>query len=509
MDHSRHFPILFLLACCPLFAQAPADPVRAGWEALDKGDLPSAARIFYDQVRAHPEDAEAHAGLGVTMTRMNCPNLAIPELRKAREMKCAYEHIDLELGRAYLRMDLYADARPPLEAYRASHPQAWKVHELLGLCCFHLGDWDGCIAAMSDPSLASHPEEEDIVLYHLGLSYRERGEIPKGDLLLAQLQEKHPDSALAQASKKYVEPVADLDVWARQRLVQPTRWWYARAGIEGGFDTNPVAIGDDALVPGSFAKEDIWKLGSYAGLGVRPVVGPDTNWTAEVRGGGLWHDELAKFDQASWSFSTYAEHWIRRWIGVSASGSWNSLWVDQDKVRDTWTAGAAVSLVEASWTRTRLAYDHANNEFYLDSLAESQDVDGTTDSVGVTQEAWVPGSQLRLAVGYSHVFQETEGDDFDADLDRVFLRASHPVVWEIQATATVAFTDGDYDHANSRDAAGRERDDDVWAGTIRLDRPVTEWMNAYVGATFIDNESNVAVFDYDRNIYAAGVEIRY
>ncbi len=512
-------PIL-LATCLHAVAQGGGaeEMVRQGWAALDAKEWEGAEFLFRAALKDAPDNADGHVGLGVAFARQNHYNRALPEFEKGRELGSKHEHLDLELGRALYMNKRHADAVPSLEAYRASHPDVWQTYEILGLCYFQTKAFAACIQAFAHPSLKAHTEHEAMYAFYTGASQLYLGQ-EGGRGILEGVVQTHAGTPYAESASKLLAaaakgPVAapqqaDHDVWARGRRLRPERWWYVFGAIEGGHDTNPVSIGHDALVEGSLANQPTWFLQLQGGLGARIVNRERTYWGVEARHLTNWHDELSKFDLNQFSGSTYFEHWINDWLGFGLSGSFSPLWVGGEEIRDTWSVSRSAYLVEAYWTRTRLHYDFQNSEYTLDGLTDAGDPDASLHTIGVSQEAYVPGTDLRLVLGYSHSMQHADGNDYDADLDRVSFLASHPVAWEIRATATFSYAYGNYHHDNSRDPGTDDREDDSLIYGIRLDRPVTDWMSAYVGATWIDGESNLGVFDYDRNLYTAGLEFRY
>ncbi len=502
-----------LLACTLGWAQqTPEDSARQGWEALAKGDHTGAGALFTDAVATDPSCADAHAGLGALYVRLLRAKQALRSLARARELGSHHPSLDIETARARFLLKDYAEAIRSIDAYRAVNPESWEAWEVTGLCRYEVGDHRGCLEALSHPSLQARKGREPLHLYHLGLAHWHLGDRDAAVPLLRQVLERYPQTPYGiAASRMPLDSPASPgeDVWLRRRRKEAEeRWWSIRAGVGGGFDTNPLSLGD-TLAEGSLARRGVWFLEGYLALGARIVRREDTSWHVELGHLTRWHDELARFDQDRSHVSTRFEHWLRPWIGFSTDGSASTLEVGPRDTRDTWTAGASVLFVEGTWTRTRVSYRHAQHRYFLDDLPSAQDLDGESDSVGLEQEAYIPGTELYLRLGYQHTAQRTEGEDHDADFDVVYLQASHPLVCGIRATATTSLTLADYHHGNSRDPQGSDRDDDAWVGSLRLEKPLCEWSTIYLQATFVDGESNVDAFDYDRNSYMAGIDLRF
>ena len=61
-----------------------------------------------------------------------------------------------------------------------------------------------------------------------------------------------------------------------------------------------------------------------------------------------------------------------------------------------------------------------------------------------------------------------------------------------------------YDHRSSFDlpryltGAGPKRHDEIWEGEAQLRYPITEWLEISARGKYIEHESNVRTFDFDR-----------
>lgn len=484
------------------------DFVQEGWKAVDGGEFVLAEVRFRTALARDKENGEAHAGLGVALCRRGKYGRGLESLKRARELKSTYAHLDLELGRAYFMTDEPDKALPALEAYRAAHPEVSETYEILGLCRFNAGQYEQAIEAFSHPSLRGRTETEAMILYHLGAAHEALGRTEKAEPYLNDLFKKYPDTPYARRARG-VEVADDRDLWARMRARPLERFWTVFGGVEGQFDTNPLSIGEDALVPGALSDRQTWNLQVHGGAGFRIVHEADAVWNVEARHAANWHDGLSTFDQNLTVISTYGEYWFEGWIGAYGGAGWGRLRVGGDDTRETWNAGAGLLFVERPWMRTRVSFSHMQSSYFIDGLPRPQDLDGQSDVVGIAQEMVVPDTDLHLAIGYSRAFVDTDGSDYDANVDRVVVQASHEIAWDVRATLALSWTGSDYLHGNSRDAAGRARRDDAWAASLRVERPLCDFATVYLSATLIDNSSRLGVFDYDRNLYAFGIDFRY
>jgi Flp pilus assembly protein TadD len=118
-----------------------------------EGDLPRAEAAFREAVRLRPDDAEALAGLGLTLTKSGRPNEAAVLLRQVTRLtpKAAEAHYDL--GLALAESGRLAEAEACFHEALRLNPNCAEAHGNLGnayegqgrfaeaLACYQLAVW--------------------------------------------------------------------------------------------------------------------------------------------------------------------------------------------------------------------------------------------------------------------------------------------------------------------------------------------------------------------------------
>jgi len=99
------YVLLLLLAATPQVTQQ--DPVRAGWEAIQRGDGEKAASSFRAVLASRPEDADALTGAGLAAHLLGRDDQAISYLKRAVQAKPDHVHASYVLGQiAYSQGDI-------------------------------------------------------------------------------------------------------------------------------------------------------------------------------------------------------------------------------------------------------------------------------------------------------------------------------------------------------------------------------------------------------------------
>lgn len=495
--------------CLVLFA-AQQDFVAMGWRSVERSEFDVAETLFAMALAREPSNAEAHAGLGTAFARQGAYAMALDELEKAAELGSEYPHLRLELGRARVLLRDPERALADLSAYHSRFPDSWQADELLGMTYFALGSDAEAEAHLRQAYDGSGPNTA-MYLYHLGVV---AGRLGRGDESRAYadtLRRRFPESEYARGlGDRRPRNSTERNIWAAARERRHAeRSWYAYGTVEGGYDTNPLSIGEEAIVPADLAGRDSFTFGSTIGAGWRALWTEFDSVVVDGRYTGLWRDELSAFDQDLYAVSVEGEHWLTRAVGIGGSGSYSHLAVGGEDTVSSWSLGAHGFWAQEAWTRTALRYSFASSEYFIDTLPNVSDLDSKTHSFSAAQEMFVPGTDLYLGFGAHASIVDTEGRDFNATYRGGFIRAAHPVIWKIRAIGSLSYVNGDFDEPNSRSTTGRSRRDDRLTVSLRVQRPLCDYATMFLGVSWTDNTSNLGAFDYDRNQYALGIDFRY
>lgn len=107
-----------------------------GQQALERGDLAVAERAFREVLTVRPNDAGAHANLGVIAMRRKQWKSALDELESARRLAPGIVGIRVNIGLAYFRQNDFHSAIPNFESVIREDPQSGQTRYLLGLCYY-------------------------------------------------------------------------------------------------------------------------------------------------------------------------------------------------------------------------------------------------------------------------------------------------------------------------------------------------------------------------------------
>jgi hypothetical protein len=116
----------------------------------------------------------------------------------------------------------------------------------------------------------------------------------------------------------------------------------------------------------------------------------------------------------------------------------------------------------------------------------------------------VPGTILQCRAGGYLVDSRTIGQDFDYGGNGLLVGITTPLPWKI--TADLGFTSerDEYQHPNSAANLTRKRNDTINILSLRLVRPITDHLSAYVDYSYTSDNANIKFYHYDQNVLSAG-----
>jgi len=491
-------------ALCLLAAAAFASDESATWVERGKGYLTAgsagdALLCFSNAVTCDPNDPDAIGWYGVALSRTAETDAdreeATQRLEEASSKGCKLPEALLETGRLRLLAKNDAGALDALDACELARPGQWQVAEWRGIVLCRLGRHEAALAAFEEAGRRGSTDTQAID-YYVGVCHRELGHAGEAKRSFEEAERASPGTAFGLAAREFLGVPAGARKWA---------CW--QRGF-GGYDTNAIALGDDTQVPTGDRRRDAWFGGVAAGGWYRIDLSDAFDVVLSAEGSRTVYNEIARANTDEARLGVGADWRASERVAAHVEVTLDHTEFGYDPFQTGLTVAPSVAVEETGWLTGRVEYRYVTREV-SPAFGPVLDPDGHANEVAVRQTARVPGTNLRLDLLYEHVWSVTEGKEFDYGSDGVSFAVSHPVAWGIVATGRVGYVTAGYDHASVADPAGEHRDDDIWTVQVGLRRSFGEHWSAYVSGTMVDHESDVDLYDYDRNIWGWGIEHRF
>jgi tetratricopeptide (TPR) repeat protein len=454
---------------------------------------------------------------------------AVPVLRRARELEPENARTALLEGECSVQLHRYAEALAPLEMAKRLDPSLSEADLFLTIAHYHLGNYARARRSL-EVAQANFPERAETQLYG-GLLLLQRAEAETAAVRLEHAVATNPDYAEPAASYyaglawesagereraahafERVRADAPGTPWAQQAdaalsrmKAEPRRYWLsAMAGLE--YDSNVALLGGGVQLPQEISSADdgrgVWSLaGAYEFFRQGP-------WSAGISGNyyGTGNFQVNEYDWQSPGTGVWVERSLDAKTLLRVQGDFTYSWLDLEDY--VWTAGTTTSAFRVVGEAGLLSgwFRYARNDFQFQpsdaggppgidaSKARNRDGDGFDD--------------LTLGTaGFRYQRYDSEGSEYQYNAYRFGLGVVRALPWKITADLSASFEYRPYDNPSTfQDPPGsggfnpNDRDEKTWRVNLMIQRPITSLVTASLVYSYYNNDSNVMLYDYDRNI---------
>jgi tetratricopeptide (TPR) repeat protein len=463
---------------------------------------------------------------------------ALPLVEKAKRMDPSGDGATrLMVGRCYISMEKFAEARIALDGAVAHAPESGDALLARGVASYHLGDKAAARADLEQAQqrLPNNPEAE----LYLGMMLLEEERPaeaierldrtrtlqsdtvePAANYYAALAHAESGDSREAEAALRRVQEIAPGTIWAERaeaalaqaearRAGARSRWLTLQAGLD--YDSNVALLSGAVSRPGNISSKDDGR--AWWGVDGGADLFRKNGWGG---GAGASYTGSQPFTQEDFDqHFVSASFWLDRELGantllrVTPEGGYG--WFDGDDFlrylairpelrHDFGRAGRGTLFV-------RYAYNDFLYEEFDVALRNDRDRDGHYVLVGYDHIVAI-GPSTSLRGGVFGRDNTTVGSEYDLVGGGGWLgfRQLLPLDLILDASGRVEYDK--YDRRSTFDPSGsRSRRDTIGMANAVLTKPINEWLSVSARYQYLDNDSNVPVFDYHRHIVGAFVTV--
>ncbi len=481
------------------------------------------AIVILTQVRAQePESSQAAFFLGMAYKQtMDYKNAAI-HLQDAVRLRPPIKEALVELTDTLYQLNRLDEAKQCVALAEKAAIAPARTAFLKGLILAKENNNPEAIKAFEkarelEPGLGQAAE------FQIGVCYMKERKLDKAKAILQAAITRDPLSDLSTYARQYVNLVEE-----QQYLTRPLR---LTVGVMAGYDTNLVSQPLEAAVAADITDEKGNFLSSTVRLDYIPQL--EGNWLFNAQYSLAStvnskhthsHDSLANSFSISpgYNFGRYA-------LNLNASYTNVLLRNDPDLVPDPDSSpgykhyldyisvGPALKFFATPNSIVEIFAGYDVKNYFNQKITTP---DAVRDNAGLRQYlSWIwlfkPESFLNLR--YEFTRENADGIQWSNEGHRLTANVSLPVLPEEQAKrhgpVTLQLTGSaffqNFDNLINYGIVTETRRDKVYAGSIGLAWQFWKYASLIAQYTRTQNDSNVAIFEYNRNQYAGGFEFRY
>ena len=485
-----------LVAAAPARASHDSELLYSqGLAFFHAGQYTQALPLFDQAVAADPNDAYARYYRGVTHGRLEQWPAAVTDLRAAAAAKPDLEQVPLELGIALVQNGEYADAVSWLQRAQARPRLDADASLFLGIAQLRLGQPAAgrenlARAAARNPALTVQSR------YYLGVSEVQTGDSDAARQDFQYVASASPDSTLGRAASRFLERLgtgAAALAAARPYVV------YGAVGYQ--YDDN-VQLLTDVKVPGASGRAD-GRVTLEAGAAYVP------RWRYPVRAAlGYEFFQSLQFHMTDYNLQNHrASLQLETDAGpvqVGTLGLYDFFFRGTDTYLSQGTVMPWLSYPEGTFGRSEV-YFRLRARDYL-ANPENDILDGNNYSPGIRQFVYLGAVDRAVFAGYRYDYEDpyhNSGDPYGYNGNEVSAGGSATLPWAVQTDLTYAYRHEDYFGASD----GRRDEEHQLA--FGASKQLAEYVTLRLGYLGTFNNSNQALFRYDRNIGSVSLWVRY
>jgi Tfp pilus assembly protein PilF len=477
--------------------------------------------------RARTYDAQNTRGLyylGLTQLALQHPEEAIEPLEAAHRLQPGNSTIQFQLAVAYLSANRYDEAAPLFEQVYQQQPSMENLGYYVGLIRYRQKAYKPAVEAF-DKANVTDPTLLRLTTFYRGLALGVSGMTKEATSAFQDLQRSRAVDPLTQTAIRLSESLA-----AGQAVKKEDKRLRASMSVGGYYDDN-VAINPDrcggcnpavqSLVD-QFRERRTNSLGTLATVNAEYAFLRQESFESSVSYSFLqtsnYAGELDRFNIQSHQpglHSYYRTTLADLPFQLGLDYTYDYVFLDLNGFLSRHSPTLSATLVEPStsvpvlgsvghMTTTLSRYQKKNFFGEFDPRFPSEQRDGFNTMIGLFHSFRFAEDRTVLRLGYEYDIERTEGTAFSYNGHRLEVGLQVRLPWDMHAGYTFSTHFRDYQNAQTlfldRDAALSRRNDQQYDHLIQLTKSLSaHWL---VTAQFSHTKavSNVAIYDYTKNV---------
>jgi tetratricopeptide (TPR) repeat protein len=481
-----------------------------------KGNYLEALEHFRAVVAVAPDDVNARFYLGLTQIRVGEFSAAIPQLEKALQLDPTLQYAHYHLGLSYFQEQRYPEALGELQRAAQFDPRNAAVQFYQGYTLYQLKRYREALSPFErtielDPALALSAR------YYRGLTLFALESDTQARAAFEAARAADPSSTIGQNATRYLEAIK-----ARER---DHRLWQVEGSASLQYDSNVILQGN---LPTTLAiSHQADGVMVFNALG-RVFATRTSLWQAGAEYDFFQnlHFTLHDFDIRSHTFGLFGRAKFEP-VTLRLGVNYNITDLDNDRFSEAYTVQPSATIQETQNLFTLVSVQYRSENYFHD-VPVGQDPavrgrDGWNVRTGFDQ-FWLFNNKRSYArLSYHYDTQRNEGSDWDYNGHEVSLGVQTPLWAGITLDVQGAYYRFNYQSVNSfsccTDTRGglgsldsndtQVRTDNRYTGGIALSRDVGPYLTLSAGYARTRNQSNLAFFDYRRNLVTLAVSGRF
>ncbi len=512
--------VVFLFAALlphPVFAQAQNPDLQKGIAEFRQENFEEALESLLKARTAEPGNSMPEYYLGVTYKNMQNYKDAQKHLEAALDLSPRIKAALLELAEVNYNLGEFDKALKVIGMAEGENINPGQTAFIKGLI---LRGMDNNTAAVEsfDNAAQKSPELVSAADYQAGQAYLKENNLDDAEQRFKNVIEKSPDTDMAVFSRDFL---AQIEEKRREQ-----RQFRAYAGLHYQYDDNVVLKPEDNDIAINIADESDYRKVITVGLEYVPKPRRTLDYTAHYSLYMNFHNDLSQYDYQQHTFVLDPSYRINEQSRADLVLKYSYSLVDDSKylskiaVNPTFTK----SIGKDDTIQVYAGYQKKN---FLDAVtveADNRDADEYSLNINwfhfFSQEKGVlfpfmeeyDLSFFAKNRGYFNLFYKlstdrADGTNWDLLANKITATLLVPLLkdWKLRLTGDISY----HDYKKIHSTFGVHRKDVIYDAFALLYYRLKNNLDLQFLYNHLRDDSNIALYDYSRNVYSIGVEWRY
>jgi tetratricopeptide (TPR) repeat protein len=495
-------------------AQAEVEYAK-GIVEYGKGNYLEALGHFRTVVDLTPDDANARFYLGLTQLRVGEFDAAIVQLEKTLQLAPSLQYVHYHLGLAYFQAQRYPEALVQLQRAAQFDPQNATVQFSQGYTLYQLKRLREALP-LFERTLQLDPGELALsAQYYRGLTLFALESDTQAREAFEAARTADPTSTIGQNAQRYLEALK-----ARER---DRRLWQVEGSVSLQYDDNVILEPNGIAISRQADGSTVFNATGRVFALRTPLwqVGGEYDFFQSL------HFVLHDFDIRSNTVGLFGRLKLEP-VTLRLEANYNNTALDNDLFSEAFTVrpGALIKQSEALLALVTVQY-RSENFFHDVPPGEDPAVrsrDGWNVRTGFDQFWLFNKKQSYARLSYHYDTQRGEGSDWDYNGHEVSLGVQTPLGAGITFNGYGSYYRFNYQNVNSFSCCidtppgglgilnandTQVRTDNRYTVGVALSRDIGPYLTLSAGFVHTRNQSNIAFFDYRRNLVTLAISGRY
>ncbi|CAG1066719.1 Magnetosome protein MamA [uncultured bacterium] len=487
--------LLFLLAAGPAFSE-DVNPLSLGISDYRDESYEEAIDSLKEARQAQPSSFEAALYLGLSYKAIQDFTEARAQLAEAARLRPASAEARLSLAETLYHLGEYEAAEREIDAVDSKGFRPGDVRFLKGLVFMKTGRTEEAVASFRaakavDGSLSQSAD------YHAALAYMNASRYDEALGALKEAVVNDPSTDLAEYAREYSRSIEK-----KKEREKPLK---LSAGLRLEYDDNVILKpADAAAAAGMTGEGDFREVLTFRADHARTAKGPwslKASWSLYAAN----QHSLETHEVISNKFSVtpaynYTEGSAAVSIIYSNSLVENALYLDSLTVQPSWSRTLGPSSMVTFSGRLQ------KREYHQEPFSDAEDRDSVDYGISAAYHRFL-GNGGFWSLRYELNREETDGANWEYEGKRASVNVLYPLQEAFKLQAFAEWLVQDFSNANSFFFV--EREDKVFTASLLASYAVAANADLMVQYTHVRDDSNIAIYDYERNIYSAGIDYRF